>query len=190
MIIRSQGTIRSGVAAALASLLLLPGEAGSQTQPEGISPVTLGSKVRLWAPTVVKGRLEGTVVESDEKSLVVGRDDRMPVRVSRQSITQLQLNTGRQRKALKGMLIGAGIGAALFQVTVSDNGNCQNAITVCTTSRGQAAGLGLAVGAAWGAGIGALIKRDRWSTVPLERVALSLGPTRGRGMGLSVSVGF
>jgi hypothetical protein len=42
----------------------------------------------------------------------------------------------------------------------------------------------------YGAGIGALIKRDRWREVPLERVRVSLAKTRGRGVALSLSVPF
>jgi hypothetical protein len=125
----------------------------------------------------------------DESSLLVTTDDRVPLRVSRQAMTRLEISTGRRRKAVKGMIIGAGIGAVIFQTSVSDN--CDGAVNVCTESHAAAAGLGLVAGAAWGAGIGALFKGDRWSAVPLDRANLSVAPIMGRGrLGLSLSVGW
>ncbi len=132
-------------------------------------------------------------MEMDDKSLLVSADDRIPVRVSRQAITRLEVSTGRHRLALKGMIIGAGIGAALIgPVYHSDakSSNCDNALVPCTTSLAGAEAVGIFVGAIYGAGIGALIKSDRWSAVPLEHVRVSLGPTRGRGVVLSASVVF
>ena len=127
-------------------------------------------------------------MEVHDGSLLVSTDDRIPLRVSRQAISHLEVSTGRRRKTLKGMIIGAGIGALVLQTAVSDN--CDSAIESCYTSRAEATGIGLLGGALWGAGIGALIKGDRWSTVPLERVQLSVAPTLGRGLGLTLSVGW
>jgi hypothetical protein len=47
----------------------------------------------------------------DEQSLLVSSDDHIPLRVSRQAITRLDVSTGRHRRVLKGMMIGGGIGA-------------------------------------------------------------------------------
>ena len=43
----------------------------------------------------------------------------------------------------------------------------------------------LLVGGLWGAGIGALLKGDRWSPVPTQHVRVSCAPTVGRGFGLT-----
>jgi hypothetical protein len=182
-----QEMIRSTLTLAIVSTFLVASEARAAEEP-GASPVTVGTKVRILAPTVVAGRVEGTVAEMDAKSLLISVDNGTPVRVSRQAITQLEVSTGRHRKALKGMIIGAGIGAVVFQLNVSNN--CQNSIGSCTTSHAAAAGVGALAGGAWGAGIGALFSGDRWSAVPLERVRVSLAPTPGRGVALALSVGF
>ena len=188
MTARSVGTIQSGCAMVLASLLLLPAEARPGELPKA-TIVTVGSRVRILAPTMVHGRLEGMVLEMDENSLLVGMDDRGPIRLPREAITRLDVSTGRHRRALKGMIIGAGIGVATLGLAAatyhSDGGGSSD-----STSWGAAVGQFALGGAAWGAGIGALIKSDRWSPVPLDTVRVGLGPTRGRGVALSVSVGF
>jgi hypothetical protein len=84
------------------------------------------------------------------------------------------------------MLIGAGIGAvvvppSLYDSCLSDCGSKWSAEYILA---------GIGVGAAWGAGIGALVKKDRWSSVPVTQVQLGLWPTRGGGIGASVSLAF
>lgn len=184
---RSKGAIRSGLATALVSILLAPAPAPAEDLAWGTS-VMVGSKVRLLAPGALQGRLQGIVSEMDEKTLVVLQDNR-PVRVSRGAVTRLEVSTGTHRKTVKGMIIGAAIGAALF-ATEEPSDSCEGAVTICYTSRAGAMAWGAVGGAAWGAGIGALIKKDRWSPVALERVQLTLGPVRGGGVALGVSVAF
>jgi hypothetical protein len=41
-----------------------------------------------------------------------------------------------------------------------------------------------------GGGIGALIKSDRWSSVGVEKVHVSVAPTPGHGLGLALSMRF
>ena len=55
--------LRSSVAAAIASVLLLPGEARPQDEPESVGDIVPGSKVRLSAPTAVRSQIQGTVME-------------------------------------------------------------------------------------------------------------------------------
>jgi hypothetical protein len=151
------------------------------------TPITVGTKVRLRAPTLFSGRIEGMVIETNESSLLIGVNDRVPLRVSRQAITQLEVSMGRRRRPLKGMIVGAGIGAAVYAIAgVSYQGDA----SASASEWAHFLGLGMLGGAAWGAGIGALINSDRWSPVPPERLRVSLGATRGRGVRLSVSVGF
>lgn len=165
-------------------------EAGPSDRPKPSSPIAVRNRIRLLAATVVQGQVEGTLVEMDEESLLVSRDGRTPVRVPRPAITRLEVSTGRHGQALKGMIIGAGVGALTYQTTVSGGGDCQNAVGLCTTSIGQAAAVGIVAGGLVGSLIGALHQTDRWSSVPLEKLRVSLAPTRGRGAGLTVSVGF
>lgn len=165
-------------AAVLASMLFVQGEAWSEEQVKAVSPIALGGRVRLRAPTAVQGRIKGTVMEMDEKSLLVSADDRTPVRVPRQAITQLEVSTGRHSKALKGMLIGAAIGGVVGVYCDLD----------CNAAAVHAAGA--VSGAVGGLLVGALFHGDRWSSVPLESVRVSVAPARGRGLALSLSLGW
>jgi hypothetical protein len=178
-----ESVMRRFLAGPLSLALVLPSWAVAQESFDG-SAVLVGSKVRILAPTVVGGRLEGIVSQMDDQSLVVLQDNH-PWRLPRQAITSLDVGTGQKRRALKGMFIGAPIGAALIFLVPTGIPTRRSA----SDSLHQA-GFGLFLGAAYGAGIGALIKSERWSRVPLERVRLSVAPTRGRGVGLSLSVGF
>jgi hypothetical protein len=182
---RTHEATRNGVAAILASTLVLPVEARTQGPAAGLSPVVVGSRVRIVAPTTVK-RIEGIVAAMDDASLLVSTDDHVPVRVQRQAITRLEVSTGRHRRTLKGLIIGVGIGAGLGAVTPRDFG----CLGSCPDQKLEVVGGLMLVGAFYGAGIGALIKRDRWREVPLDRLRVGLTQTRGRGVGLSLSVQF
>jgi hypothetical protein len=164
----------------------LPAEARSGELPKATT-VTVGSRVRIVAPTMVHGALEGMMLEMDDSSLLVGIDDRGPTRLSRQAITRIDVSTGRHSRALKGMIIGAVLGAGAGALAYS--GDCNGAVSVCVDSH-SVVPVGLVTGALVGAGIGALIKHDRWNRVPLDSVRVGLGPTRGRGVALSVSLGL
>ncbi len=143
----------------------------------------------MKAPTAVAGRVEGTVVSMDEMSLTVSKDARVPVKIPRQAVTELELSAGRHRRALKGMLIGAGIGLAAGLAAPSLN--CFDCSSSPTTSDKLAVGsLFALVGAAYGAGIGALVKSDRWKHVPLERIRVSVARLPGHGLELLVSARF
>ncbi len=150
---RSPRTLRSCMAVILACLLLPPAEAWSQDSA-GQLPVTLGSRVRILAPSVVDGRLEGFLTGIEDEFLLVGVQESAPLRVRRDAIMELDVSTGKERRVRKGILIGA-LGGAL-----------------------------------WGAGIGALIKRDRWGKVPIESVALRAAPVRGKGAQIALAVTF
>jgi hypothetical protein len=168
-------------------MLLLPGEAQAQAQPKSVSPIAVGTRIRLRAPTVVSGRIEGMIIEMDESSFLIGVNDRVPLTVSRQAISQLDMSTGQRRQALKGMIMGAGIGLAVFTLA---GAAYQGDGSGSARDWASLLGTGLGGGAIWGAGIGALIKSDRWSAVPLERVRVSRAPTQRGGVRLSLSVRF
>jgi hypothetical protein len=176
-------TLCLALAMTLASIVALASE--QRSPQETLSPIVTGSRVRVVSPRAVSGRVTGTVIEMSAESLVILADER-PLRVPRDAIEQLEVSTGKQRRTLKGMLIGAGIGAvvvppALYDSCLSDCGSKWSAEYILA---------GVGVGAAWGAGIGALVKKDRWSSVPVTQVRLGLWPIRGGGIGASVSLTF
>ncbi len=177
------GMIQSFWVVVLTSMIFLAGEVRSKEQLKSISSITIGSRIRLSAPAVTKRRIEGTIIEMDVRSLLIGTEDRSTLSVPRQAITKLDVSLGKHRQVRKGILIGGGIGAIALALTLS---------SYITESSGWVTVLtgGFAGGAMWGAGIGALIKKDRWSAVPIELVQLGLAPTQGSCVRLSLSVDF
>jgi hypothetical protein len=172
------------VRAAVGLTLLVATDAVSEQHPPDLSMVTLGSKVRLLAPTVAEGRVEGVVLQADQEFLTVSGKRPDPLRVSRQAITHLEINTGRRGHALKGMWIGGLTGAVWAGSHPCVNEGCAEGFSV------EFAVYGGLLGGLSGAGIGALIKTDRWTEVPPDRVHVGLAPVRGRGVALCVSVAY
>jgi hypothetical protein len=171
-------TTRIAARMVIAASLLPVGEAWAEPESAGPPTISVGSRVRFEAPTLASKRIEGTVIGLDEKALVVRRHDREPQTVSREAITHLEVSTGRRRQVLRGMLIGTGIGVLGMGVI------CSGRYDECA----EASPVAMA-GALLGTGIGALVKSDRWTAVPLDRVRVTLTPAR-RGVCLAVSIGF
>jgi RNase P/RNase MRP subunit p29 len=140
----------------LASSVLLTTAARSQEA----SLISLeGKKVRLLAPAILSGQIEGVVVDTDQQSLLISQATGTRLKVPRQTVTQLEMSTGRHRHTLKGMWIGAGLLLLLATPTVV---------------RGHApasdAALAALAGGMWGAGIGTLMSGERWQRIPRDQV--------------------
>jgi hypothetical protein len=142
-----------------ASILLLPNGVRSQEGAPMASPAIVGKKVRLLAPAIVNGRIEGVVLKMDQQGFVIGQAEGTHLRVPRQTVTRLEVSTGRRRHTLKGMCIGAGVFVLL-----------STPIVVSGRVPARDAPLAAVAGAMWGAGIGTLVEGERWSAVPLGPV--------------------
>jgi len=174
------------VAATLAATTAPADDAAS----EGVLGVAVGSRVRIEAPTVLRGgRLLGIVAASDGRSLTLAPDGGVPIVIPREAIETLEVNAGRQHSSfLKGTAIGAGFGALFGTVATVDPVNCgDQSANFC--SRGQSVGQSAVVGAIVGALVGGLHKTDRWLQVPtgMWRVAVQPVP---KGVGGAISVSF
>jgi hypothetical protein len=120
------------------------------------------------------------------------------LRLPRETVTRLELVTGKKRQWLPGLVIGAVLGVAMGFATDVDPVRCEFDNNYAC-SRGEAVGLMGGFSAAMGAGIGALVKRDVWTPVGLEalgppparvsRTGLGLHAVPG-GLALGVSVRF
>lgn len=173
---------------ALAVLLAVTLAAPASAQLTEAQP---GARVRVQAPGVVAGKFEGTVLTRLPDTLVVGGPNVIPVRVPLAKITGLEISRGKSRAdgAIVGMKWGVPIMAAVGVVigVAASSDDCTN----CTPIEGGvvgATGLFAVTGAIYGAGIGALIGRERWEQFDLSP-RTSLDMRQGR-IGLGLSFGF
>jgi hypothetical protein len=150
-----------------------------------------GRRVRLVVPTVSPKPLIGTIVRSDETSVVLsqglwqGASVELMV-VPRNAITKMEVSSGRRSHAKAGALIGAA--ALAFAVAVTPDSSCSGIVCVDYPKE-----LGVAVAAVLGAGLGALIgkaftKSETWTPVP-PGLQVSVTPKHKGGV-VSLSFAF
>jgi hypothetical protein len=162
---------RAAMPVALLSFLLGLAPAGRCQSPE--PPLPLGSRVRItyerpetsateaWRPLLVQeGRLAGWTAESIALESD-GRASEIPVAL----LSRLEVSRGTTGHALTGALIGAGVGAVgtvvLMIGSAGDSEYTAGLAFLLGTGMFVLPGIGI------GAGIGALVRTDRWETVPL-----------------------
>lgn len=137
---------------------------------EGQAPDALvGKRVRVLG-------LTGTVLGATPDTLEFLQDTQgSPIRIARSRVDKIEVSTGRHRQVLKGSLIGLGVGALatawfLHGFCGADSPCQEDEFLVAATVFGLPP---VAVGA-W---IGALVRVERWRSVPLPGGgnSLSLG---------------
>ncbi|MDQ6633403.1 MAG: hypothetical protein M3Z10_01455 [Gemmatimonadota bacterium] len=134
-----------------------------------------GARVRLEAPGIVAGRYEGTVLTRNGDTLRVGGPNSQPVMVPIDRLTAFEVSRGSSRTlgAQHGVAWGSAVGLALGLAVLSSFTEC----STCSDDSSGKAGFVLYMttsGALWGAGLGALIGRERW-----ERFDLAPRPITG-----------
>jgi hypothetical protein len=152
-------------------------------------PVMVGSRVRISAPSLLKGdRIEGVIAAVDGECATVTTGSGVSVVVAREAVATFEVSVGRKRNTLKGTAIGAVAGAAVGVLSTVDPQNCGvNSPNYC--SRGEAVRTSILGGGALGAIVGAFVKSDRWVHVPLDRWTFDVRPVRGGGRA-SLSLSF
>ncbi len=162
--------------------------AGAWAQEPGgtaLSPVVgIGNRVRLES-SAVRGHMQGLVVGLDDEVLTLAADNGVPIKVPARSITSLEVSLGRRRHALEGLGIGLAGGLLFGLVAPVDKWDCgDRSPNFC--SRGQAIGGSTFGFGLIGAGVGALIRTDRWGVVPLH----APGPQAQDGFSGGLAIAF
>jgi hypothetical protein len=152
-----------------------------------------GLRIRVRTERV-GGWLEGRVVEVTGDS-PQGRALRITARngavltLPLASVSEIEISTGSRRRPLRGLLIGAGIGLVLGGIVWAEAascGGCDNDACVGTALLTASA----VSGAAYGAGVGALIKTPHGQPAALERPRVSIVPMGRRSLGLRLAWRF
>ncbi len=153
-------------------------------------PIETGSRIRVTAPALGFDKLVGTSVEADATRIRVQVDDQAaPMTISLTDVTRLEVSQGRKSNAVKGLLIGSIVGVpigGLVAMQFDEEGG--------DPGPGEYFLFGAVVGGAAfgaiGAGIGALVKTERWDDVPLDRLRVNIVPLRDGRFALGLSVEF
>jgi hypothetical protein len=175
-------------------LLVLP-----VAQPQAGSPLTPGARVRVTVREAGGGARThvGPLRTFDGATLTLSTADAAnPVSLARSSISRIEVSRGRHGNAGRGALIGAVLGLAVVALSESAcEGECEPRDNYGLLVAGATVG-----GAVVGAGVGTLMKSERWESLPwavgrahtsvVIRGPLSVRIERPRRPGPSAAVGL
>ncbi len=164
-------------------LLILVVGSASEAIAQDESQTAPAQKVRVTARGEFDGRVVGTVTDFSNGTLILrgtGRQSEYVWRIPAVSIQRLEVYRGKASRAtgtgaVVGAVVGGAVGAAsvaMVQESLSDfSGGTEY-------SAGPVAGfaVGAVVGALLGVAVGSLITTDRWETVTVGHLRVSIMP--------------
>jgi hypothetical protein len=162
---------------ATAALLFTHAPAVAAQYAPPLAEVQPGARVRVEAPGIVAGKYVGTVLTRNADTLTLGSPSAVPVKLPVNSIRSLEISRGKSRSAgaVRGILWGVPIGVVLGVFSVATADNCDACFEAPADT--EAFALFTASGLLWGAGIGALVGRERWERFALPaHTAFRIGP--------------
>ena len=182
--------------AVVVSLLVLPllvrsGSLSAQEPP----PIEPGARVRVTVPDFGLEKSVGTCLALSNGSMqFLPQSGPSPRTIPVTAMTRLQVSRGRKSHIVGGAVLGGLTGAVVggtvvilgTQLGCETTGGC----SVDWGEGGRWIALFSVIGVAFGGGIGALVKTDRWEEVPLDRLRVSLAPQRDGRFALGVYVAF
>lgn len=143
----------------------------------------VGDRVRVTAPSLSPRRIEGTLVATDRDSLTVYSADAR-VGVPRSRIDKLEVARGTKSHLRTGALLGMAAGLA-GGIVLSNPPSSAQSFEV----NGGAVAASVLVSGTIGALVGAMIRTTRWTTLPVDKLTLGVGPAPQRG-GVALALRF
>jgi hypothetical protein len=144
----------------------------------------MGARVRLQTAAAPGSWMRGILVSADSASIGLVPENAPPLGANQlvvpsTSVGRFELQTGSKRHWLHGLVAGVALGVALGFTPDVDPVACEfNYDYAC--SRGEAVAYSALGFGALGAGIGALIKTERWTPIAID--ALAPPPARVSGI--------
>ncbi len=187
--------------AALAALLAVPLSHLSAQQGQ---QVAVGERVRVSQchSELLSSGYRGTVCKRSIGTLTTLSFNAATVRVedgadeyafALDSVTALEVSRGRHRRWGRGALIGSVVGGAVGLI-LSVTYVAEDCVWGCDGDEAAVIGFITALGGTGagiiGAGIGAVVKTERWKKVPLERLRVSFAPRRDGRVLMGVAIAF
>jgi hypothetical protein len=179
-----------------ALVLLLAGQAGAQLRE--LQP---GARVRVTAPTVLGGKLEGMIVGRKGDTLSIVSLNAAPVDVPISALSRVEISRGKSRAAgaKEGLLWGLAIGFPVGLATATGDNKTWNLVDercdpffqTCATYSDVEQVMLVTVGSgAIGAGIGTLIGKERWETLSIPVLPVVIVKRDGVLVGTRVGLAF
>lgn len=170
----------------LAVMLVVP-VGGALAQPvadPALLTLPMGARVRLQSLAAPGNWVQGVLVGADSTGVAIVPENAPPLganqlRLPSASVARFELQTGSKRHWLYGLVAGVALGVALGFTSEVDPVACEYDYNY-ECSRGEALAFYGATMGAVGAGIGALIKTDKWTAVAID--ALAPPPARVSGL--------
>lgn len=165
----------------LIAAALLAGIASAQTT----APSLQDRIVRVTAPLLFKGEVKGRVSAVTGDTLVVERfikGESNYMRVPFSGVTRCRVQDGSRRNTLAGALIGAAVGGGITSAVTLSNDFSDHVTEPIVMGTGG--------GAVIGGLIGALVKSDRWTNLPIGSLGLGVRALGRSSLGLSLSLTF
>src|SRR5512139_4317305 len=151
-----------------ATMLLAVGTMVAEARAEDES--LLGSRVRVRTVRLGEPQV-GFLEKSTGDELIIRTSAKAaPLKVRRADVLQLEVSRGTRRHALKGLLGGAVAWGAIVGLVAAFD-------TLDESGVGEPLFIGGMLAA--GAGIGSLVKTERWERVPLGGPSIGIGPVPG-----------
>jgi hypothetical protein len=142
-----------------------------------------GLRVRVWTWSLAGQRIDGSLRTADSGAVTLVPEDSHPLhpaelRLPAGEITRMDVALGKKRHVWQGAVIGAALGLALAFTDDVDPVLCKvNDEVLC--SRGEALAVYGVTMAGLGAGVGALVRTDRWTPVALDALGPPVREARG-----------
>jgi len=163
----------------------------SAQQPQQLRP---GQRVRVSVDSLPQRqlRLVGTVASLSPGYLVLMGADSGPLTIPVRIVRKLEVSSGTTGSkaaegALLGFLGGASVGALIGVLGIP---RCGFRRATCEFATPVGAAIGGLVGMFVGGVIGAQVSRERWESVPLDRLRVTVLSRPGSRLGLGFSLGF